>query len=171
MKKSPVLVVVDATPRWIYGITPLEVNTFHAQSSTGDGMQLIHLRLNDLMCEAGDAHSLESGRLRVWTTISIDLEHIHRIKWSHFRGHELVLCGVYGDACVAEAGEWLRQHGHRVTLLVDACLWGFSYQDAIAGKLPESERIMSLKRAFVRDIFPALTDEHAHIWNSEIPEL
>lgn len=158
--KLPVIVVVDASPRWLYGLTELEkdLNTVVELSY---GHQLVHVRLSDLLLEADPESWTIPQPIEVRTAISIELRNLTDLKWSRYRGHPLYLCGLYGDACVTAAAKHLRGMGFKVTILMDASLWG---ED-----LAEIDRAAGVHYGMASTLFPALAKEHPKIWTDEIP--
>jgi hypothetical protein len=165
MKRRPVIVAVDVNPRWNYGITYLEC--LRSANSPDKGHCVIHQRINDLLCESAPSTYSLDQMLPVHGVITIDLENIQLVKWSHFRGHPLLLCGIYGDACVAEAGCWLKDHGYNVTMIDDACLWGYDYQEC----LDTVQDVQDLKHIRMAELFPQLVEAHPDIWDGTIPQV
>lgn len=147
------LVVVDASPRWIYDHTALLAAPDHEQLA----MARLTERLSTLM------QTIEEARL---PTIVVESHELRRVRLADLRGpaHRLGLAGVYGDYCVLEVAERLQRRGYHVVILEDACLWS----QPLAELLHDEPRLHRLRRVRVLPACPALADMNP-AWQGEIP--
>lgn len=144
---NAVIVVVDASPRWLYG------NTLRNQDIGWEEKQmaLIQERLHNLMSYADDHDIL---------CLVVEYSHLDRVKLDDLTQSTIYLAGVYGDECVKAVCDQLREKGFNVKILWDACLW--------------ADQIARDGFAVAVDLFDGLkeyTDDDRYLWEGDAPYL
>ncbi len=108
------LVLVDVSPRWLYGHTvtdPVD-GAFYAWTRA---LAQLTRRVHAVTEYLGEKHP----------TISVVTVEQEQLAW--FRAPRqkmtLALAGLYGDACVKTAAAQLTRRGHPVVVVADLCVW------------------------------------------------
>ena len=161
-RKQPVIVAVDVSPRWLYGHTTLDAIDDDDQIA----MARAHRRLTSLLCEA-DPAGASGTPLPVANFLIVESANVDRVYLDDYKDRPLLLCGVYGDACVLDVADRLQQRGFTVSLLEDACLWGYPL-DRIDSESSDP-RLRRIPRERAADRFPALLEREPDIWAGDPP--
>ena len=108
------LVLVDTSPRWLYGHTIAD-DVDPAFGSWCQSLANLVRRLNAV------ARFLEEQKPAI-PVVAVEQEHLRWFRTPHAH-MSLALAGLYGDACVKEAARQLRRRGHSIVVIGDLCVW------------------------------------------------
>ncbi len=109
------LVLVDISPRWLYGHTGVDAAPPASFQTWVDNLGHLTRRLH------ATARYLEERQPRI-PLITVETT---SLAWLRMRrcGMTLALAGLYGDACVQHVAARLQTRGHAVVVVRDLCVW------------------------------------------------
>ena len=162
------IITVDVTPRWLCG------HTHRDSDVTADtlAVALAHQRIEALLRAASPECAYLTG---VCTALAVELENLHHIRLLGLKGDRLLLCGVYGDACVLAAARKLKQRGYTVALLEDVCLWSAPLPMLLECE-ETAQTLAQVPRLKAIDLWPQLAefaadDSQPGLWAGDPPNL
>jgi hypothetical protein len=109
------LVLVDISPRWLYGHTLADQPIDPAFGAWVDALARLTRRLQSLSCFLEET-------LPAFPLITVEQQHLTWLRAPR-QAMTLALAGLYGDQCVMAAAETLARRGHTLVVVRDLCVW------------------------------------------------
>jgi hypothetical protein len=109
------LLLVDISPRWLYGHTRADQPVDSAFGAWVDAFARLTRRLHAVARFFDETHPS-------FPIIAVEQQ---RLTWLRAprQAMTLALAGMYGDQCVRAAAETLARRGHTIVVVRDLCVW------------------------------------------------
>jgi hypothetical protein len=109
------LVLVDISPRWLYGHTLADQPVDPAFGAWVDALTRLTRRLHAV------ARFFDATQPS-FPIVTVEQEHLTWLRAPR-QAMTLALAGLYGDQCVMAAAETLARRGHTLVVVRDLCVW------------------------------------------------
>lgn len=110
------LIIVDVSPRWLYGFSVVEPEANVDQES---------IRLPAIVAQVAErigslVRHIEDLNLPI---IAVESGTVDRLKLDGLKGKTVAECGIYGCCCEKYVANWLKARHVRVVCVRDAIAW------------------------------------------------